>query len=83
MKSPLRRLVESNPSWPNAFERHVALLRPLMPARNISFHHIGCIAVSGLIAKPVIDILPVVPNLPDLVSQSHRFEEQGYDIRGT
>lgn len=83
MKSPLRRLLKSDPSWPDAFERHITRLRPLISAQNISFHHIGSTAVSDLIAKPVIDILLVVPNLPNLVSESKRFEEQGYDVRGT
>jgi GrpB-like predicted nucleotidyltransferase (UPF0157 family) len=47
-----------NPNWPDEFQREANRLRAALP-RNLacSIEHIGSTAVSGLAAKPILDIV--------------------------
>lgn len=58
-------LVAYEADWPLRFERERALLeRVLAPWIVGGIHHVGSTAVLGLAAKPVIDILVGVEDLP-------------------
>jgi GrpB-like predicted nucleotidyltransferase (UPF0157 family) len=51
-------IVAPDPSWPAKFEREAARIRAALPAGLIRrIDHIGSTAVSGLAAKPIIDIM--------------------------
>ena len=49
-------IVESDPSWPAAFEAEAARIRNALAAMALRIDHHGSTAVPGLRAKPVIDI---------------------------
>ncbi len=49
-------IVAYDTSWPAAFEAEATLLRSVLGPRALSIDHVGSTAVSGLAAKPVIDI---------------------------
>jgi GrpB-like predicted nucleotidyltransferase (UPF0157 family) len=58
-------LVPYDPAWPYRFEEERALLaRTLAPWIVETIEHIGSTAVPGLPAKPVIDIMVGVQDLP-------------------
>jgi GrpB-like predicted nucleotidyltransferase (UPF0157 family) len=54
-------IVEYDPAWPAAFEAECRRLEPLLSGTKI--HHIGSTAVPGLAAKPVVDMMALVPDL--------------------
>lgn len=59
------RVVRYDPSWPSRFESEQAALQAAIgPWVEGGIHHVGSTAVPGLHAKPVIDILVGVHDLP-------------------
>jgi GrpB-like predicted nucleotidyltransferase (UPF0157 family) len=57
-------LVSYDPAWPALFEAEKAQLEPLLaPWRRGSIEHIGSTSVTGLVAKPVIDVMVGVTSL--------------------
>jgi GrpB-like predicted nucleotidyltransferase (UPF0157 family) len=54
-------IVEYDPAWPARFASERERLLPLLAAAEI--HHIGSTAVPGMAAKPVIDLMALVPEL--------------------
>ncbi len=70
-----------NPEWPQMATCHAESLRVLGSALVI-VHHIGSTAVSGLAAKPIIDLMPLVADLADLDRERWRVEALGYDWPG-
>jgi GrpB-like predicted nucleotidyltransferase (UPF0157 family) len=64
MSEPIR-LAPYDPDWPARFERERQLLDlAIGPWAIGGIHHVGSTAVPGLAAKPVIDILVGVADLP-------------------
>ena len=63
MASPIPVLfVEYNPEWPRhaeSYARKFAALGDLI----LSIHHIGSTSVPGIVAKSVIDLMPVVSSV--------------------
>ncbi len=59
------RLVEHDPQWPALFEAEAARITRRLSPLAITLHHVGSTAVSGLVAKPVLDILATYEG-PDL-----------------
>jgi GrpB-like predicted nucleotidyltransferase (UPF0157 family) len=55
-------VADYDPAWPALFEREAARLRDLLGAEILLLEHVGSTSVPGLAAKPVIDILMVVPD---------------------
>jgi GrpB-like predicted nucleotidyltransferase (UPF0157 family) len=55
------RIIDYDPSWPASFEAERARLAPLLDDADV--HHFGSTAVPGLAAKPVIDMIALVPNI--------------------
>ena len=74
-------LVEHDASWAATAEAHAAQLQILGP-NLLAVHHIGSTAIPGLIAKPIIDLLPVVHSLADLDEKMPQIESLGYQCHG-
>lgn len=52
-----------DPSWPSAFEQEaVALRKAILAGIEAAIEHFGSTAVLGLAAKPIVDIMLVVPD---------------------
>lgn len=54
-------IVAYDPTWPAAFETERERLAPLLD--GVEIHHFGSTAVPGLAAKPVVDMIALVPDL--------------------
>ena len=72
-------IVPYHPSWPGMFEKEVAAIRQAVPG-NIDFTavHFGSTAVPGLAAKPIIDILLLVPERSQWPALVSPLESIGY-----
>lgn len=57
-------LAPYDPDWPKRFAQEVARITAAWPDTSLNLHHIGSTAISGMVAKPVIDILGTLPTLP-------------------
>ncbi len=55
------QVIDYDPAWPASFEAERRRLAPLLGGAVI--HHIGSTAVPGLAAKPVIDMMALVPDI--------------------
>ncbi len=54
------QIADYNPEWPRLFEREAERIRAVLGNRVLLLEHVGSTSVSGLAAKPRIDILLVV-----------------------
>ncbi|HEV8425178.1 MAG TPA: GrpB family protein [Actinomycetes bacterium] len=67
------QVVDYDPGWPRLFVREAERIRAVLGERVMRLEHVGSTSVPGLAAKPIIDIVLVVPDsgdepayLPDL-----------------
>ena len=82
MLTPLPvRLVEYDADWPRQAMERAARLRVLEPAL-IAVHHIGSTAVPGLLARPIIDLMPLVADFTVLDTERGAVEALGYRWHG-
>jgi GrpB-like predicted nucleotidyltransferase (UPF0157 family) len=74
-------IVPYNPSWPLLFEKEKEFLQQIIPENLIGkIEHFGSTAVSGLSAKPIIDILVEVKSLEETKSKIvPLLEAEGYE----
>jgi GrpB-like predicted nucleotidyltransferase (UPF0157 family) len=75
------RLVAYDPDWPRQAQERIARLRVLEPVL-VAAHHIGSTSVPGLIAKPIIDLMPLVGDLASLDRERGQVEALGYRWHG-
>ena len=70
-----------DPGWPKQFERHAAIIADALGATALRIEHIGSTAVPGLAAKPIIDVLVVVPDSADESAYLPHLQAAGYVLR--
>lgn len=75
-------LSDYSPSWPVAFEQEATRLRALLGADLVAIHHIGSTSVPGLIAKPVIDLMPVTHDIQRIDYHTPELQHAGYESKG-
>jgi GrpB-like predicted nucleotidyltransferase (UPF0157 family) len=74
---PVEGLVPSDPTWPELYARLAAVLEAeLAPTWRIE--HIGSTSVSGLLAKPVIDMAVRLPDGERLGDHTDAFRAAGW-----
>ncbi|RZQ65599.1 GrpB family protein [Amycolatopsis suaedae] len=74
-------LAEYDPGWPARFEREAARIRAALGDQVVELEHVGSTSVPGLCAKPVIDIMLVVPDSSDEPRYLPALEAAGYQLR--
>ena len=75
-------VVEFNPKWIEHFNSEKLLIIECLGVLVEKVHHIGSTAVSGLAAKPIIDIIIEVSSLSALDSYSSEMELLHYEAMG-
>jgi GrpB-like predicted nucleotidyltransferase (UPF0157 family) len=75
------KLVEYDPGWPRQFERIRAQLVGALGGTARTIEHIGSTAVTGLAAKPIIDVLVTVDVIEDESSYLPSITRLGYELR--
>ena len=72
-------ITDYDPEWPQRFDAELQRLKQLCGARLSKIEHIGSTAVPGLPAKPVIDIIAVVPSIDEAESLVKLLCANGYN----
>lgn len=75
-------VVPHDPAWASAFEVEARQLEAALGTNCLRLHHIGSTAISGIFAKPIIDILGVVQRLERLDAVAGSLEALGYEAMG-
>lgn len=75
-------IIEYDPEWAIKFELEKELLLAAIGDTALNIEHIGSTSISGMVAKPVIDILIEVSNLKSLDSKGKKLEALGYEVKG-
>ena len=75
-------LLPYNPCWPNQYQREANLIAEIFSDQLISIHHIGSTAIPGIKAKPIIDIMVVVPAIEQVDQLNQAMIDLGYIPRG-
>src|SRR4051812_37534791 len=75
-------LAPHDPAWSKDFERESADVKVALGDLLITLHHIGSTAIPTTIAKPVIDMLGVVPTVQLLDEERRHLESLGYEALG-
>lgn len=68
--------------WATLFREEAQLLQRIFGDEIVEIHHIGSTAVPGLLAKPIIDILPVVRDITRVDDYNSEMLAHGYEPRG-
>ncbi len=79
MNGPIH-LAQPDPAWPTQFAELAAGIRTALGATAISVDHVGSTSVPGLPAKPVIDILLVVPDSADESAYVRALDRIGWTL---
>ncbi len=73
---------DHNPQWIEEFNSESEKLRNNIGEVIVKIHHIGSTSVSGLKAKPIIDIMLEVTDLISLDNKRTHFENMKYEVMG-
>ena len=78
-----RRLAicEYDPSWPDKFQTHATIIAEALGETALTIEHIGSTSVPELAAKPIIDVLVVVPDSANEAAYLPQLETAGYLLR--
>lgn len=75
-------VVDHNPAWAAQYAAEAEKLRAVLGENCTAIHHIGSTAVPGLMAKPILDIMPVVRDLRAVDRAAEDFRQLGYEYLG-
>jgi GrpB-like predicted nucleotidyltransferase (UPF0157 family) len=75
-------LASHSTAWAEAFEREASSIAAALSDPLIELHHIGSTAIPGLVAKPVIDMLGIVPAVEELDARVNPLAALGYESLG-
>ena len=74
-------ILDYDPLWQTSFETHAKIIADVLGDAALLIEHIGSTAVTGLAAKPIIDMLLVVEDSGDEPSYLRKMEMAGYVLR--
>ncbi|HVR64420.1 MAG TPA: GrpB family protein [Polyangia bacterium] len=74
-------LVSYDPAWPALFQREEQRIREVLGDGVLRIEHVGSTSVPGIAAKPLIDILLIVPDSSDEDRYVAPLERRGYLLR--
>jgi len=74
-------LTAPDPSWADRFAAERSRIAAIF-SEAVRIEHIGSTAVPGLLAKPVVDILLVLPETPPMPERVRAMEAIGYEHLG-
>jgi len=75
-------LMAHDPGWATRYKEEVVYLWPVLGDLLAGLHHIGSTAISGIYAKPIIDILGAAHDIRQVVSCNIGMEKLGYIHKG-
>ena len=75
-------VVPYDPEWEIKFRMEADFLKKVFADELLEVYHIGSTAVPGILAKPIIDLLPVVRDIDKVEQFNPQLEQQGYITKG-
>ncbi|MDE5756583.1 MAG: GrpB family protein [Clostridia bacterium] len=75
-------LTEHKPYWSDWYHEEVVQLKSMLPS-DVEYHHVGSTAVSGIMAKPIIDILIAVNSNEQIMQAANILRDNNYIIMST
>ncbi|HEX2842988.1 GrpB family protein [Hyphomicrobium sp.] len=75
-------LLPHDPRWAARADEVSAALSAALGPIVVTVHHVGSTAIPGMSAKPILDLIPVVPSLPELDRHRNAIEAIGYEWWG-
>lgn len=76
------RLTDYKKEWNKEFTKEVERLKRIFEPLEICFEHFGSTSVVGMKAKPVIDIIGIVPCIDALEAYHDQLRISGYELSG-
>lgn len=70
-----------NPLWDEAARFEIDRLNIGIGCTGFSFYHIGSTSISTICAKPILDLLILVPSLAEIDQYKESFEALGYEYK--
>lgn len=83
LKRGIVELEEFNEQWAEDYKKEEKILKEVLGDKLIEVHHIGSTSIPGLKAKPVIDILAVIPSLENINEVEELLKDYDYSNRGS
>src|SRR5919108_1654902 len=80
--APVILLAPHSTAWAEVFEREATTIGDAFSDLPIELHHIGSTAIPGIVAKPVIDMLGIVPAVEGLDARGNPLAALGYEALG-
>jgi GrpB-like predicted nucleotidyltransferase (UPF0157 family) len=75
------KIVDYDADWPKKFETHARVIAGALGSSALRIEHVGSTSVPDLAAKPIIDILVVVPDSANESAYLPQLEAAGYVLR--
>lgn len=75
-------VLDYDPDWARRFEALKATLEPVLSKLEHRIEHVGSTSVPGLAAKPIIDMVVIVPSQAEISSAIEQLASLGYVHRG-
>lgn len=75
------RLLRHTPEWHKNFEREAKKLRRVLGRDALDVQHVGSTAITGILAKSVIDIALIVPSLKKSKQYLVVLKRAGYTLK--
>lgn len=76
------RVEEFNPDWKTRFRDHAEKIRNILSSEILAIEHVGSTSIPGMIAKPNIDIMVVVPDITRITQYRKEMVDAGYIAHG-
>jgi GrpB-like predicted nucleotidyltransferase (UPF0157 family) len=76
------RVVPHDPRWSAVFAVESEHILAALALSDCEVHHIGSTAIRGISAKPIIDLLLMVPEIRALDAHASRLQALGYEVMG-
>jgi GrpB-like predicted nucleotidyltransferase (UPF0157 family) len=75
-------VVEYDPEWKQMYDIEASVIKQILGTELVEIYHIGSTSVTGLKAKPIIDIMAVVKDIARVDLLNGEFEKIGYECMG-
>lgn len=75
-------VLDHNDQWREMYRKESQQIKHIFGEELIDIYHIGSTSVTGLKAKPIIDIMPVVKDIKNVDSFNNQMIEIGYEPLG-
>ncbi len=75
-------LADYNGQWPLEFEALKSYLSSVLGDLVLEYHHIGSTSVTGLRAKPILDLDLVIDSMEHFAQVREKLEAEGYEYEG-